>query len=141
MTHGSQLRTALAFPEKLVKKFTGLMPESFLPVLLLMIVAAGIAGVILLLSYLLGPRLSTRRKLDTYESGVPLIDASHKRLTIRYFIVAMVFILFDVEIAFIYPWAIVFRSAGLWLFVEMLVFLAVLAVGYAYLWKKGAFDW
>jgi NADH-quinone oxidoreductase subunit A len=117
------------------------MPESFLPVLLLMAVAAGIAGAILLLSYLLGPRLSTRRKLDTYESGVPLIDASHKRLSIRYFIVAMVFILFDVEIAFIYPWAIVFRSAGMWLFVEMLVFLAILAVGYAYLWKKGAFDW
>jgi NADH-quinone oxidoreductase subunit A len=117
------------------------MPESFLPVLLLMAVAAGIAGVILLLSYLLGPRLSTLRKLDTYESGVPLIDASHKRLSIRYFVVAMVFILFDVEIAFIYPWAIVFRSAGLWLFVEMLVFLLVLGVGYAYLWKKGAFDW
>jgi len=124
-----------------VKKFTNLMPESFLPVLLLMVVAAGIAGVILLLSYLLGPRLSTRRKLDTYESGVPLVDASHKRLSIRYFLVAMVFILFDVEIAFIYPWAIVFRSAGMWLFVEMLVFLAILSVGYAYLWKKGAFDW
>ncbi len=117
------------------------MPESFLPVLLLMAVAAGIAGVILLLSHLLGPRLSTHRKLDTYESGVPLIDASHKRLSIRYFVVAMVFILFDVEIAFIYPWAIVFRSAGMWLFVEMLIFLAILAVGYAYLWKKGAFDW
>lgn len=117
------------------------MPESFLPVLLLMIVAAGLAGLILFLSYVLGPRLSTRLKLDTYESGVPLIDASHKRLSIRYFVVAMVFILFDVEIAFIYPWAIVFRSAGMWLFLEMLVFLAVLAVGYAYLWKKGAFDW
>ncbi len=117
------------------------MPESFLPVLLLMIVAAGIAGVILLLSYVLGPRLSTSRKLDTYESGVPLIDASHKRLSIRYFLVAMVFILFDVEIAFIYPWAIVFRSAGIWLFIEMLVFLLILGVGYAYIWKKGAFDW
>jgi NADH-quinone oxidoreductase subunit A len=124
-----------------MKKFPCLMSESFLPILLLMAVAAGIAGVILLLSYLLGPRLSTRRKLDTYESGVPLIDASHKRLTIRYFVVAMVFILFDVEIAFIYPWAIVFRSAGMWLFIEMLIFLAVLAVGYAYLWKRGAFDW
>jgi NADH-quinone oxidoreductase subunit A len=117
------------------------MAESFLPVLLLMVVAAGIAGVILLLSYVLGPRLSTRRKLETYESGVPLIDASHKRLSIRYFVVAMVFILFDVEIAFLYPWAVVFRSAAAALFAEMLVFLAVLAVGYAYLWRKGAFDW
>src|SRR5512141_901223 len=125
----------------LVKKSTDLMPESFLPVLLLMVVAAGIAGVVLLLSHLLGPRLSTGRKLGTYESGVPLIDASHKRLSIRYFVVAMVFILFDVEIAFIYPWAIVFRSGAAALFVEMLVFLAVLAVGYASLWRKGAFDW
>jgi NADH-quinone oxidoreductase subunit A len=117
------------------------MAESFLPVLLLMVVAAGIAGVILLLSALLGPKLATRRKLDTYESGIPLIDASHKRLSIRYFVVAMVFILFDVEIAFIYPWAVVFRTATAALFIEMLVFLAVLAVGYAYIWKKGAFDW
>ena len=117
------------------------MAETFLPVLLLMVVAAGIAGVILLLSALLGPKLATRRKLDTYESGIPLVDASHKRLSIRYFVVAMVFILFDVEIAFIYPWAVVFRSGAAALLVEMLVFLAVLAVGYAYIWKKGAFDW
>ena len=100
------------------------MAESFLPVLVLMVFAAGIAGVILLLSSLLGPRLRTARKLDTYESGVPLVDASRKRLSIRFFLVAMVF-----------------RSGGFALFTEMLVFLAILAVGYAYLWKKGAFDW
>jgi NADH-quinone oxidoreductase subunit A len=117
------------------------MAESFLPILLLMVVAAGIAGVILLLSANLGPNRPTREKLGTYESGVPLVDASRKRLSIRFFLVAMVFILFDVEIAFLYPWAIVFRSGGTALFVEMLVFLATLAVGYAYLWKKGALDW
>ncbi|HKF45049.1 MAG TPA: NADH-quinone oxidoreductase subunit A [Thermoanaerobaculia bacterium] len=117
------------------------MPESFLPILVLMVVAAGIAAVILLLSAVLGPRLRTRRKLDTYESGVPLVDVSRKRVSIRFFLVAMVFILFDVEIAFLYPWALVFRSGGPALFVEMVVFLAILAVGYAYLWKKGAFDW
>jgi NADH-quinone oxidoreductase subunit A len=117
------------------------MAESFLPILLLMVVAAGIGGVILLLSSVLGPNRPTRSKLSTYESGVPLVDASRKRLSIRFFLVAMVFILFDVEIAFLYPWAIVFRSGGFPLFVEMLVFLATLAIGYAYLWKKGAFDW
>jgi NADH:ubiquinone oxidoreductase subunit 3 (subunit A) len=117
------------------------MAESFLPILLLMVAAAGIAGVILFLSSVLGPRLSTREKLGTYESGVPLVDASRKRLSIRFFLVAMVFILFDVEIAFLYPWALVLRSGGAALFIEMLVFLATLAVGYAYLWKKGAFDW
>ena len=117
------------------------MAESFLPILLLMVVAAGIGAVILLLSSKLGPNRPSREKLGTYESGVPLVDASRKRLSIRFFLVAMVFILFDVEIAFLYPWAIVFRSGGTALFVEMLVFLATLAVGYAYLWKKGAFDW
>jgi NADH-quinone oxidoreductase subunit A len=117
------------------------MAESFLPILVLMIIAAGIAGVILLLSAFLGPKLRTRRKLETYESGVPLVDISRKRVSIRFFLVAMVFILFDVEIAFLYPWAVVFRSGGPALFAEMIVFLAILAVGYAYLWKKGAFDW
>ena len=117
------------------------MAETFLPILLLMVVAAGIAAVILLLSSKLGPNRPTREKLGTYESGVPLVDASRKRLSIRFFLVAMVFILFDVEIAFLYPWALVFRSAGWPLFLEMFAFMAILAVGYAYIWKKGAFDW
>jgi NADH:ubiquinone oxidoreductase subunit 3 (subunit A) len=117
------------------------LAESYLPILILMVFAIGVAGVLLLLSAVLGPRLRTRRKLDTYESGMPLLDASRKRISIRFFLIAMVFILFDVEIAFLYPWALVFRSGGMPLFVEMIVFLAVLAVGYAYLWKKKAFDW
>ena len=117
------------------------MAESYLPILILMLFAIGVAGVLLLVSSLLGPRLRTRRKLDTYESGMPLLDASRKRISIQFFLIAMVFILFDVEIAFLYPWAVVFREGGIPLFVEMLVFLGVLAVGYAYLWKKKAFDW
>jgi len=117
------------------------MPKTFLPVLILLGLAAGMAGMISLLNALLGPKLKTPRKLETYESGIPVIDASHKRISIKFFVIAMIFILFDVEIAFVYPWALAFRSVGWPLFVEMLVFLAVLAVGYAYLWKKGAFDW
>ena len=105
-----------------------------------MAAAVGIAAVILLLSALLGPKLRTRSKLETYESGVPLLDVSHKRLSIKFFVIAIVFILFDVEIAFLYPWAVIFRSGGPGLFLEMLVFLAILAVGYAYIWRKGAFD-
>lgn len=116
------------------------MPRDYVPILLLMVVAAGLGAVFLLLSALLGPKLKTRRKLDTYESGVPLLDASHKRLSIKFFVIAMVFILFDVEIAFLYPWAVVFRTGGPGLFLEMFVFLFVLGVGYAYIWKKGAFD-
>lgn len=117
------------------------MPETFLPILVLLGVAAAMAAVILLLNSILGPRLRTRKKLEVYESGVPLVDASHKRVSIQFFVIAMIFILFDVEIAFIYPWALVFKAVGWPLFVEMVVFLAVLIVGYAYIWKKGAFDW
>jgi NADH:ubiquinone oxidoreductase subunit 3 (subunit A) len=117
------------------------MPRSFLPILILLGLAVGMAAMILALNSLLGPKLRTARKLETYESGIPLLDASHKRISIKFFVIAMVFILFDVEIAFLYPWALVFRSGGFALFVEMLAFLAVLAVGYAYIWKKGAFDW
>jgi len=117
------------------------MEESYLPILILMLFAIGIAGAIILLSAVLGPRLRTRRKLDTYESGMPLLDASHKRISIQFFLIAMVFILFDVEITFLYPWALVFRDGGMPLFYEMGAFLAVLAVGYAYLWKNRAFDW
>jgi NADH-quinone oxidoreductase subunit A len=117
------------------------MPQTFLPILILLGLAFGMAAMILVLNALLGPKLRTARKLETYESGVPLLDASHKRMSIKFFVIAMIFILFDVEIAFLYPWALVFRSGGLPFFVEMLVFLAVLAAGYAYIWKKGAFDW
>ena len=117
------------------------MAESYLPILILMLFAIGIAGAMIFLSAVLGPRLRTRRKLDTYESGMPLLDASRKRVSIQFFLIAMVFILFDVEIAFLYPWALVFRSGGMPLFGEMIVFLAVLGVGYAYLWKNRAFDW
>jgi len=117
------------------------MPQSFLPILVLLALAAVVAGSIQILNVLVSPKLRTSRKLSTYESGVPLLDSSHKRISIKFFVIAMVFILFDVEIAFIFPWALVFRSAGWPLFVEMFAFLTILAVGYAYIWKKGAFDW
>jgi len=116
------------------------MARDYVPILMLMAAAVGIAAAILLLSAVLGPKLRTRSKLETYESGVPLLDISHKRLSIKFFVIAIVFILFDVEIAFLYPWAVIFRTGGPGLFLEMLVFLAILAVGYAYIWRKGAFD-
>jgi NADH-quinone oxidoreductase subunit A len=117
------------------------MPQTFVPILLVLVLAGGMAAVILLLNLLLGLKLPTRQKLTTFESGIPPIDDSHKRISIQFFVIAMVFILFDVEIAFLYPWALVFRSAGWPLFLEMLAFMVILAVGYAYIWKKGAFDW
>jgi NADH-quinone oxidoreductase subunit A len=116
-------------------------PSAFLPILLMLLFAAAVAVALLVLNALLGRRAPSARKLGPYESGMPLLDDSHKRISVKFFIVAMVFILFDVEIAFLYPWAVVFRQGGWALFGEMLFFLVVLFLGYAYLWKKGAFDW
>jgi NADH-quinone oxidoreductase subunit A len=106
-----------------------------------MIFAALVGAGLLTLSALLGRQVGTRRKLSTYECGMPLLDGSRKRISVKYSVVAMVFILFDVEIAFLYPWTVIFRSSGWGMFAEMIVFLATLAVGYAYIWKKGALDW
>ncbi|KAA0255686.1 MAG: NADH-quinone oxidoreductase subunit A [Acidobacteria bacterium] len=116
-------------------------PAAFLPVLLMIVAAVGIGVALLLLNNLLGRKVRTRRKLSPYESGMPLLDESRKRISVKFFIVAMMFIVFDVEAAFLYPWAVVFRGAGWALFAEMALFLCVLFLGYAYLWKKGAFDW
>ena len=111
--------------------------EAFLPILLMLAIAAAL----LLLNALLGRKVRTKRKLGPYESGLPLLDASRKRISVKFFIVAMMFIIFDVEAAFLYPWAVVFRQGGWPMFGEMVLFLVVLVLGFAYLWKKGAFDW
>lgn len=116
-------------------------PEAFLPILLMIVAAAVTAVALLLLNSLLGRKEPSLRKLGPYESGMPLLDDNRKRISVKFFIVAMIFILFDVEAAFLYPWAVVFRQGGWALFGEMLFFLVVLFLGYAYLWRKGAFDW
>ena len=116
-------------------------PEAFLPILLMFLVAAGLGVGLLALNVFVGRKVLTKRKLAPYESGLPLLDESRKRISVKFFIVAMIFIVFDVEAAFLWPWAVVFRHGGWGIFGEMLVFLAVLLAGYAYLLKKGAFDW
>ncbi len=117
------------------------MADSFIPILVLMAFAAIVAASLLILNHFLGRKVRTRRKLSPYECGMPLLDKNRKRISVKYFMIAMIFILFDVEIAFVYPWAVYFRQGGVPVFVEMLIFLATLAVGYAYIWKKGALDW
>jgi len=122
------------------------MTHTFLPILIMLIVAAGVGGVILMLSWLLGRHQRNPSKLSPYESGVPLLDRNRKRVNVRFYQIAMLFILFDIEAAFLYPWAVIYRDAtlgpsGMFLFGEMLVFIGLLAVGYVYVWKKRAFDW
>ena len=90
-------------------------------------------------------RLVETRKRETYESGMPLLDTSRKRVSVRYFVVAMIFIVFDVEVAFLFPWAVAARGlleeGNTTVLLDGLIFLALLGVGYAYLWREGAFDW
>lgn len=117
------------------------MPASYLPVLIMMAIAVATAAGILAVSWLLAGSRGGEKRLSTYESGMPLYDPSHKRISVKFFIIAMIFILFDVEAAFLYPWAVVFREYGWFAFFEMLVFLALLAMGYVYIWRKGALDW
>jgi NADH-quinone oxidoreductase subunit A len=122
------------------------MTHSFLPVLIMMIIAVIIGVTILSLSWLLGRHQRNPAKLAPYESGVPLLDQNRKRVNIRFYQIAMIFILFDIEAAFLYPWAVIYRDAstgpsGFFLFGEMIVFVALLAVGYVYVWRKKAFDW
>jgi NADH-quinone oxidoreductase subunit A len=122
------------------------MTHTFLPVLIMLVIAAIIGATILGLNWIIGRHQRNPSKLQPYESGVPPLDQNRKRINVRFYQIAMLFILFDIEAAFLYPWAVIYRdaihgSAGMFLFGEMLLFIALLAVGYVYVWKKKAFDW
>ena len=115
--------------------------QNYIPVLIELGVVALVAGGMLVLSYLLGKHRRTPEKLMPYECGMsPTGDARH-RLSVRFYLVAMIFILLDVEVVFLYPWAVVFRELKMFGFVEMLLFLLLVVAGFVYLWKKGVLDW
>jgi NADH-quinone oxidoreductase subunit A len=116
------------------------MPIDYLPILVLLILAGLFAVIALAVPTLLGPRLPTATKLETYESGkVPYGDARRK-MPIHYYKVAMLFIIFDLEVVFLYPWAVVMRQLKIFGLVEMGVFFVLLVIGYVYEWKKGGFE-
>jgi NADH-quinone oxidoreductase subunit A len=117
------------------------MLGSFLPILVLFLVAAFIAVFVITLSSLLGPRKSSARKLAPYESGMEPIGAAIRRIPVKFYVVAMLFIVFDIEVVFFYPFALVFRQLGVPGLIAMGVFFLVLVVGFVYEWKKGALRW
>jgi len=122
----------------------GRLLVQYIPFVILFIIAAGFAGVAIFLSRLLGPKRPTSKKLEPYESGMVTIGTTKGRFQVRFYLVAMLFILFDIEIVFLYPWAVIYLTAGaakLFLLLEMAVFLSVLFIGYIYIWRKGALDW
>lgn len=114
---------------------------SYVPILILGAVAVGFSAFTLFLSYLLGRPRPNPAKSSVYECGMPSIGSAHERLPIKFYLVCMIFILLDVDAAFLYPWALIYRSLGVFGFVEMAFFMALLGGGFAYAWKVGALDW
>jgi NADH-quinone oxidoreductase subunit A len=115
---------------------------SYLPVLLLFGVVAAFATLSLLASSLLRPSRPTRPKAEPYESGIEVDPVSHiQRFPVKFYLVAMLFIVFDIETIFLFPWAVSFRQLGLFGLLEMTVFIALVFVAYVYVWKKGGLDW
>jgi len=113
----------------------------YLPTLLFLIVAAGIGVALLVVGRLLGPQRPTPEKLSPYECGFAAFEDARMQFDVRYYLIAILFIVFDLEIAFVFPWALVFRDLGVFGLIEMGVFLALLVIGFVYVWKKGALEW
>jgi NADH-quinone oxidoreductase subunit A len=115
--------------------------EGFWPILLMIGLGAGFAGGNLVLSQFLGPSKPSPEKSAPYECGMPAVGDARDRQSVKFYLVAMIFLLFDIEVAFLYPWAIAFRDLGMTGYIQVVTFFALLVTGYIYVWRKGAFDW
>lgn len=116
-------------------------PELYFPVFVQVVLAVVIAAALVVLSTLLGKHVRDRAKDMPYESGMNPIGTARERFSVKYYLVAIVFILFDIEAIFLYPWVVVYRDLRMFAFIEMLIFVALVLAGFFYVWKKGALDW
>ncbi|MBI5177692.1 MAG: NADH-quinone oxidoreductase subunit A [Nitrospinae bacterium] len=117
------------------------MLNQYVPVFVMTLAACGTAVAMIVLTSLIGPKKEFDDKMEPFECGVSPVADPKARFSVRFYIIAMLFILFDIEAVFLFPWAVVFRELGMFGFVEMMVFLGVLGVGLVYVWKKGALEW
>lgn len=117
------------------------MVESYLPILVFVVMALGLGVLLMVLGFVLAPRNPDEEKLSPYECGFEAFEDSRMQFDVRYYLVAILFIIFDLEIAFLFPWAIVLDDIGLFGFGSMAVFVGLLLVGFLYEWKKGALEW
>jgi NADH-quinone oxidoreductase subunit A len=117
--------------------------NEFLPVFVLLFISTGLAVLVLFISILFGPRkrATNATKIAPYESGMNAIGQGQRRFPVRFYLIAVLFILFDIEVIFFYPWAVAYRQLGLFGLVEMLIFIGILFAGYVWVWKKGALEW
>ena len=117
------------------------MLDQYLPVLLFILVGLGVGVAPQLIGYLLGPQRPDDAKNSPYECGFEAFEDARMKFDVRYYLIAILFILFDLEIAFLFPWAIALKEIGFIGFIDMMIFLAILVAGFAYMWVKGALDW
>ncbi len=117
------------------------MLENYFPILLFIIVGLAVGVGPVVLGWLIAPNRPDSEKLSPYECGFEAFEDARMKFDVRYYLIAILFILFDLEIAFLFPWAVVLKEIGMFGFVAMLVFLAVLVVGFIYEWVKGALEW
>jgi NADH-quinone oxidoreductase subunit A len=115
--------------------------ETYVPVLIFVLIVLGLLGALVTLSFVLGPSKPHKTKLAPYESGIIPDTPAQRRLTVRFYLTAMLFIIFDVEAIFFYPWAVLMRQLGWFGLIEMLVFMGILFIALAYIWRKGGLDW
>jgi NADH-quinone oxidoreductase subunit A len=117
------------------------MLDVYLPIMVLIAIALAFALGSVIFSRIVGQKRPNPIKLTPYECGMPPVGSARERLSVKFYIIAMLFILFDIEAVFLYPWAVIFKKLGWFGFIEMGVFIAILLVGYIYVWKKGALEW
>jgi len=115
--------------------------DGFTPILIMIGLAVGFSGGNMLLSQFIGPRKPSPEKEAPYECGMPAVGDARERQSVKFYLVAMIFLLFDIEVAFLYPWAIASRDLGKTGFWQIVTFFGLLVTGYIYVWRKGAFDW
>lgn len=117
------------------------MPQNYVPVFIFFAVVAVLIPLTLVLARIVRTQNPNKTKLMPYECGIDPLDSARGRYTVRYYIIAILFVVFDVETIFLFPWAVKFKALGMFGLVEMLVFLGILIVGYIWIWKKGALEW
>jgi len=117
------------------------MLEGYLPIFIFIVIAIALSIVLLAMGHMLSPSLPYEDKLSPYECGFDVFEDSHMKFDVRYYLVAILFIIFDLEIAFLFPWAVVLEEIGMIGFLAMIVFLGILVIGFIYEWKKGALEW
>lgn len=117
------------------------VPVDYVPILIQLAVAAGFGVVTIIATHLLGPKVRTENKLSSFESGVEVIGNARQPFSVKYFLVAILFVIFDIEVIFMYPWAVNFREFGVQGLIEMFIFMGLLLLGFFYVIKKKALDW